>query len=196
MRKKSALILFIFSLILLNIFLIVSNITSKNNTEDYFRLHVVANSNTVDDQIIKLNVVKKINNYLNDLYKTTDYLKINIQDKEYSKKLLKDNINNILEVANLELNNQNANYECYANIGKISYEEKSSDIINMRKGTYDSIELILGKGNGENFWSLIFPYSYNENFNESVYTSIENKEVEIKSGIFETIKKVVKNLKS
>ena len=66
----------------------------------------------------------------------------------------------------------------------------------MRKGTYDSIELILGKGNGENFWSLIFPYSYNENFNESVYTSIENKEVEIKSGIFETIKKVVKNLKS
>lgn len=196
MSKKSALILFIFCLILLNIFLIVNNITSKNNAKDYFRLHVVANSNTVDDQIIKLNVVKKVNNYLNELYKNTDYSKINIHKKEDSKKLLKDNIDNILEVANLELNNQNANYTCYANIGKISYEEKKSDIINMKEGTYDSIQLILGNGNGKNFWSLIFPYSYNENFNESAYTSMENKEVEIKSGIFETLKKVVKNLKS
>ena len=196
MKKTYPLYIFILSLLLLNIFLILGSIKSKNNLDEYFRLHVVANSNSVDDQIIKLNVVKKINNYLNTLYKSTNYSNSDLNEKDKAKILIEDNINNILEIANTELINQNANYICYANIGKISYEEKHSDEIYMNKGTYDSVQIVLGNGEGENFWSLIFPYSYNSNFDIQNNNYNTNEEIQIKSGILETIKEVVKTFKS
>lgn len=196
MNKNYPLYICIFCFLLLNIFLVFSNISSKNNQNDYFRLHVVANSNCVDDQIIKLNVVKKVNEYLNSLYESS--LEISSSnEKEDTKYVIKNNIDNILEIANNELTNQCASYNCYANIGKIKYDEKKSEQINMNEGIYDSIQIVLGDGKGENFWSLIFPYSYNPNFdvtNNSDY--IYTDEIEVKSGILEAIKKVVKNFKS
>lgn len=196
MNKNYPLYICIFCFILLNIFLVFSNISSKNNQNDYFRLHIVANSNSLDDQIIKLNVAKKVNEYLTSLYETS-YLTSVLNEKEDTKYVIKSNIDNILEIANNELKNQESNYACYANIGKIKYDEKKSEQINMNEGIYDSIQIVLGNGKGENFWSLIFPYSYNPNFdgtNNSDY--IFNDEIEVKSGILETIKKVVKNFKS
>jgi len=196
MKKKIPLYLFILTLTLLNIFLLLNSIHSKNNQDEYFRLHVVANSNSVDDQIIKLNVVKKINNYLSSLYNATNYSTSNLAKKDNAKKLIQNNVNNILEVANNELDNQNASYNCYAKIGKIAYEEKYSDDINMTEGIYDSIQIILGNGEGENFWSLIFPYSYNSNFDINSNENILNNDITIKSGILEAIKEVVKTFKS
>ena len=65
----------------------------------------------------------------------------------------------------------------------------------MKKGTYDSMQIVLGNGNGENFWTLLFPYAYNPNYelgqNE---TYNKNEEIQIKSGIIETFKKVVKHI--
>lgn len=186
MKKNYPLYICICCFLVLNILLIINNIRSKNNQEDYFRLHVVANSNSIDDQIIKLNVVKRVNNYLNDLYNSTRTL----NNKENAKILITNNIDKILDVANNELKNQNTYYTCHANLGKISYDAKTSEIINMKKGIYDSIQIVLGEGKGENFWSLIFPYSYNPNY------TIENKneEIEVKSKFLETIEKVVKTL--
>ena len=192
MKKNYPLYICIFCAILLNIFILSNSLKSKENQDNYFRLHIVANSNSVDDQIAKLNVVKKIENYLNKLYSNS-----NITEKEYSKSLIEDNIDNILKVANDELKNQNASYSCYANIGKLNYSKKTSDKITMDKGIYDSVQIVLGDGAGENFWSLIFPYSYNENYNViKTNEEILNSKLEVKSGILETLKKVVKTLKS
>ena len=193
MKKNYPLYVCIFCFLILNILLVFNNINSKNNQEKYFRLHVVANSNNVDDQIIKLNVVKKINNYLDTLYSTSK----NLNNKKDTKMLIINNIDKILEVANNELKNSNIDYTCYANIGKISYDEKSSEGINMEEGIYDSIQVVLGCGKGENFWSLIFPYSYNpyysiKNDSENIY----DDNIEVKSKLIETLEKVVKTFKS
>jgi len=196
MNKNYPLYICIMFFILLNISLLFTNINSKNKENNYFRLHIVANSNSIEDQITKLNVSKKINTFLNELY-SSNQSTIYGTDKNSVKKIIENNIDNILEVANNELKNQNANYSCYANIGKIKYDEKKSDIINMDKGIYDSIKLVLGNGNGENYWSLIFPYSYNPNFNiENNSDKIIEENIEVKSGLLEIIEKVVKSIKT
>ncbi len=193
MRKKYTFYLFITFFITLNLVIIFNSIKLKNNQDNYFRLHVVASSNSLDDQIIKLNVTKSVNNYLNKLYELNKDKIKNVNDKEEAKKLIENNINSILEVANNEIALQNGTYTSYAKIGKISYGEKYSDKINMEEGIYDSVQIVLGEGNGENFWSLIFPYSYNSEFNtEDNKDIIENKDIKIKSGIIESIKKVIK----
>ena len=42
-----------------------------------------------------------------------------------------------------------------------NYEEKQSILSDMPSGTYDSVKLILGKGDGKNIWSLVFPNEEN-----------------------------------
>jgi len=191
MKKNYCLYLFIFSVILLNILIIFSSYSTKKKQDNYFRLHVVANSNLIDDQIVKLNVSKKIKNYLNTLLKNN-----NSTNKDNSKEIITENIDKIIEIANSEIKMNNEDYTSYVNIGKIYYDEKHSDNIHMDKGIYDSIQVVLGEGKGENFWSLIFPYSYNLEFTEindnDINDYIQEDKIEIKSGILEDIKKIVK----
>ena len=157
-------------------------------------MHIVANSNSIDDQIVKLNVSKKVNNYINLLFQNKKNY-----NKDEAKEIIEENIYNILDIANSEIELSNENYLAHANIGKISYDEKHSDMINMDKGTYDSLQIILGEGKGENFWSLIFPYSYNQELTgyineENSENILENENIEIKSGIIENLQKALSNL--
>lgn len=176
---------------LLNILIIYSSYKLNLNQNNYFRLHIVANSNSIDDQIVKLNVSKKITSYLESLTK-----KNNIKTKANSKKVIINNIDQIIEIANNEVKQNNKDYSSCVNIGKIYYEEKHSDILNMDKGIYDSIQIVLGEGKGENFWSLIFPYSYSVEYikDNNMINNLYNNKIEIKSGIIKDIKKVVKLL--
>ena len=119
MRKNFCIYIFIFSTILLNLLIILSAYSNKTNQEEYFRLHVVANSNSIEDQILKLNVSKKITNYLDSLTKDN-----NITTKEASKKIITDNVNEIIQVANNEIILNNKDYGASINIGKIYYDEK------------------------------------------------------------------------
>lgn len=191
MRKNYCIYIFIFSAILLNLLIIFNSYKTKTHQDNYFRLHIVANSNSIDDQIVKLNVSKKITSYLDSLLENT-----NTTNKDSSKEVITENINKIIEIANKEIKQNNANYTSYAKIGKISYDEKHSDMINMDKGIYDSVQVVLGDGKGENFWSLIFPYSYSPELTiedeNDIANYIEDDKIQIKSGILEDIQKVVK----
>lgn len=186
MNKKYCMYICIFSFILLNILLLGNCFKIKQNQENYFRLHIVANSDLIDDQITKLKVSKKITNYLNSICNS------NLSDSYATQKEIESNIPEILEIANNELKENGMSYEAYAKVGKISYEEKHSEMLDMEKGTYNSVQIILGNGNGENFWTLIFPYADITN-NEENQIDFDNNDIEIKSGILETLKKVAKS---
>lgn len=184
MNKKYCIYTCIFSFILLNILLLFHCFNVKQNQDNFFRLHIVANSNSIDDQITKLKVSKKVTSYINKLCGLNCYNNITAEIT------IKNNINKILEIANNELKGNNVEYTAYANIGKISYDEKHSDTLNMEKGIYNSVQIVLGEGNGENFWSLIFPYAYDPT--EGIQTNLDDNDIEIRSGIIETLKKMVK----
>jgi len=197
MKKKYSLSICLLCFLILNILLFFNNIKLTNNQRNYFRLHIVANSNSIDDQIIKLNVTKKINEYLDTLYQNIYFSEAEFYSKDYIKSVISNNIDNIIEIANKELKKQDVDYSSHVNLGKIKYDKKLSDTINMDKGIYDSIQIILGEGAGENFWSLIFPYTYNPSYTIlSDSHNILKDEIKFKSSILETMKIVVKTFKS
>lgn len=148
--KITPMFIAILSFILLNT-LIVINLYNKNyEKKDIFRLHVVANSNSLEDQLVKLKVSEKIENYINNLYSSYN-------TKEDMISELNNESNKIMEISNNTLNENNFNYDTSIKIGKIAYDEKESITMDMEKGTYDSIQVILGEGKGKNFWTLLFP---------------------------------------
>lgn len=144
----------IFLFILLNT-LIVLNIytkeTEKNNS-NILRLHVIANSNLVEDQIIKLKVYENITEYIKKLE-----LENNIYSKDEIISKVKENISDILTISDDTISKNNLSYRTSVNIGKMYYDKRQSVLLDMDKGNYDSIKIILGAGNGKNIWTLISP---------------------------------------
>lgn len=140
--------------IILNLTLIINLYNNNVNKENLLRLHVVANSNSIEDQITKLKVYEKVNNYINNINK-------NIYDNSNVMSNIENNVQDILNISNKTIKDNNLNYQASLNLGKINYDEKKSILINMEEGTYNSVQIILGEGNGQNIWSLIAPNKEN-----------------------------------
>ncbi len=140
-------ILFLLSVIIVNLFIIFNIYHIEDKKKDTFRIHVVANSNALEDQIVKLKVENKLDSYIENL----DFSSETIQSK------LQENANQILAIANQVLQENEQNYTSTLEIGKIYYDEKENSLLTMRQGTYESAKLILGEGQGKNIFTLIFP---------------------------------------
>ncbi|MDO4283555.1 MAG: stage II sporulation protein R [Clostridia bacterium] len=149
-KKKinSSLLLFLFSVIVLNTYILINIHLKESKKENIFRLHVVANSNSLKDQITKLKVETEVEKYLNSIHYTN-------HDHIYD--ILNSNASHILEISNHILRQENLNYSSKLDIGKIYYDEKESMQYDMEKGTYNSARIILGDGDGKNIWTIIFP---------------------------------------
>ena len=194
MKQKSiTLFIAIFSFIILNTMIAFNIYKTKFVSKDIVRLHVVANSNSIEDQIIKLKVESKISDYISSL------------DASNKNKLLnniKESKDNLLSIADSTINESNKTYTASLKVGKIYYEEKQNMNLDMYNGTYDSTSIILGEGNGKNIWSIIFPNEKTiDKIKEldtilpgisNIYSSQESinnndKKTEIKSKIFPSL---------
>lgn len=206
MNKKYIVILVWSAFILLNAIILKNVATRENTLDDYFRLHVVANSNSLKDQTIKMKVSKDISEKISEVIKN-----INCNSKSEIKEVIQDNTKDILLVANNSLKEQGDNKTAIIKIGNIYYDEKTKDNISMNAGIYDSIQIVIGEGKGKNFWSLIYPYSYagmyeldtsdidnynyiaTDNENNTILTTndiISNNDIQYKSGLLEFAKKM------
>lgn len=147
-QKHITFFIAIFSFILLNTLVAFNIYKTKFISKDIFRLHVVANSNSIEDQIIKLKTESKIKEYISNF---------NINNKNELKNEIEKNKDEILQIANSTICENDKNYTPSIKIGKISYDKKDNMQTQMYSGTYDSASVILGSGNGKNIWSIIFP---------------------------------------
>lgn len=185
--------------IILNLTIMVNIYSNEQKNSDILRLHVVANSNSIEDQIIKLKVNEKLINYIDNLSNSEN---ISINN-------IKDNIEEILTISNNTLEENNINYSASLNLGKINYEKKDSILLSMDKGRYDSIQVVLGNGKGKNIWTLISPSKENINkiqelntilpgldtlYNNQEFSTENNKKVNIEYGF--KILEVFNNLKN
>lgn len=206
MNKRYITIILWSAFILLNTIILKNIIIKKNTLNNYFRLHVVANSNSLKDQSIKMNVASDVSETINKLIENTK-----ASTKSDAKEVIQNNVKDILVAANFSLEKQGDSKTAFVKIGNIYYDEKTKDTIHMDAGIYDSIQVIIGAGKGKNFWSLIYPYSYagmyelntddilDNNFipkdadgNIILTTNdiISNEDVQYKSGIIELAKKM------
>lgn len=180
MQKKILFILVILLIILLNTTIIYAT-KNATNMQNYFRIHIVANSDSIDDQILKYQVAKDVSNYISKIT-------INADTKEDYIKCINNNIYNILNVAKNSITKHGYNYPVYANIGNIYYDEKTKNNVYMQAGIYDSLQIIIGNGDGENWWSLLFPNSID---GLEISDTITNNNITFESGILNSVQKIL-----
>ncbi len=177
MKLKITLFIFIASFILLNLNILYGIEKNNYNLNNYFRIHVVANSDNINDQILKLKISNAVNEYIKELT-------AGVCSKDEYTNILKDNIYNILNVANMTQKENNSSYPLAIHFGKIKYDDKKYNNIQMDKGTYNSLRIVIGNGIGNNWWSLLYPSIPQDTSTEETL-NIDN--VQFKSKILEWI---------
>lgn len=114
--------------------------------EDSIRIRVIANSNNIEDQLLKIKVKEQIENNLYTNLK-------NVKDIETARTTIK---NSIPELETLVFKTTNDN-NFTINYGNNYFPEKELNGINYNKGNYESLVINLGEGKGNNWWCVLFP---------------------------------------
>ena len=190
-KKYITALIAIISFIILNIYITYNIYNESKIKAEILRLHVVANSNSVSDQITKLKVNENIQNYIASLNLE------NLSSNEIIS-ILKHNSDKILDIANQTIKNDNKNYTCTIQIGNIMYDKKEDALNTMEEGIYTSSKIILGKGEGKNIWSFICPNKENihklQNYESimpgisKIYNDTHSENISYKSKLLEMFK--------
>ncbi len=147
MKKLVLLILAILTLILV----------SNNYQEEYYiipdksiRIRIIPNSNSIKDQYIKKQVKTNIELEIENDLKNTKTI-------ENSRKIIKKNINKYKQTTQKVLKNENTNQTTNIDYGYHYFPEKTYKGVKYKEGEYESLLITLGKGQGDNWWCVLFP---------------------------------------
>ena len=145
--------LIIFLLFIVYILLSVfsySNAVSTGISNSVFRLHVIANSDSMEDQNLKYLVRDELIKYMNELCK-------DITSKEEAIKIAEENKDNFYNIAKKVIIDNGFNYDVNIDIGNFSFPTKNYGDIALPAGFYDALKVEIGSHSGQNWWCVMFP---------------------------------------
>lgn len=114
------------------------------------RLHIIANSDSAEDQAVKLLVRDRILSETGTAFSNCDSLEDAILSAD-------GDIERIAALANEELSQNGFSYTATAEIGDSYFETRRYDTFTLPAGTYKSLIIRLGKAEGKNWWCVVFP---------------------------------------
>ena len=118
--------------------------------EKAFRLHILANSDSAADQQIKYEVRDYILSDLSCIFDSCD-------TKDETKALAERNIGFITERINDYLKLDGCEYRAVCTVEKCSFGTRKYGDYTLPAGEYDALKITLGKGEGNNWWCVLFP---------------------------------------
>ena len=148
--KKSFIVFILFISFLLVTITSYANNVFSNLSENIFRLHIIANSDSKEDQDLKLKIRDGIINYLENINK-------NSSSKSEVINFCKNNTNTLKEIAKKIINDSGYNYEVKIEIGNFYFPTKNYANISLPAGYYDALRIKIGDANGKNWWCSLFP---------------------------------------
>lgn len=142
-----------------------AKVSSQNAT--YLRVHIRANSNSEQDQSVKLEIKELVVSFL------TPKLE-NVAGLEQAKDVVDDNLEEISALASDYLEKKGFSYTAKAKLNNEYFPTRSYEEITLEDGYYDALILELGSAQGNNWWCVVYPplCFTQTNENEVVYKSI------------------------
>ncbi|APF26047.1 stage II sporulation protein R [Clostridium sporogenes] len=122
----------------------------KNISNKIIRFHVLANSDSIEDQSLKLKVKDEIIKYM--MPKLDKSNSIN-----ESRKILKENDKEIKKIAENIINKNGYKYSVNTYLGQERFPIKTYGNITLPQGQYEAYKIVIGNGQGQNWWCVMFP---------------------------------------
>ena len=148
--KRSLLIIFLLLVyISISAFAYVSTV-SETISNSVFRLHVIANSDSQEDQNLKYIVRDNLIKYMNSL--TT-----NITSKQEAIKIAQNHKEDFYKIAKQTITENGYDYDVNIDIGNTYFPTKYYGDISLPAGYYDALRVEIGEATGQNWWCVMFP---------------------------------------
>lgn len=151
MKKKFFVFVPVFLCAIIAVTAITPVITaSEDISTKVFRLHILANSDSDEDQELKLKVRDKILAVSENLYS-------NCSSVEDAIHISKENIRLFKETAQKVIAFYGYEYDTRVYVTKEYFDTRVYDDFTLPAGTYDSLKIEIGEGKGHNWWCVMFP---------------------------------------
>ncbi len=166
--------------------------TCAKLSEDVFRLHILANSDTPFDQNLKLSVRDEVIEKISPLYD-------DIENKEEAKVITENNLSFIEDIAKEVLSSHGVSYDVKAKVTNKFFDTRYYDDFTMPAGMYDTLEISIGEGKGKNWWCVMYPslcvgasskMSMSEDLTEDEFEVITADDIEFKFKVVEYFEKI------
>lgn len=133
---------------------IVGCISFENDCEQIrqsvLRLHVIASSDTDEDQRLKLKVRDVLLEKGGDIFAQNDGI-VMAQEK------VKNNLDTLKETAEKAVREMGYSYPVEVKLGESYFPTKQYENITLPAGKYNAVKVIIGEGEGKNWWCVMFP---------------------------------------
>ena len=114
------------------------------------RFHVRANSDSDEDQALKLKVKDNVVAYLHDAMKESG-------SKDDSITYIENHLDDITAVADATIKEEGYNYKATAYITNEFFPTKTYGDVTVPCGNYDAFRIDIGNSNGQNWWCVLYP---------------------------------------
>ena len=196
--KNSLILLFLLFLYIAISAFSYANSISSDISESVFRLHVLANSDSEEDQNLKYEVRDALIEYMNTLC-------ANVENKEEAMQIASSHLEDFKQIAENVILEKGYSYHVDVEIGNFSFPTKNYGDVSLPAGYYDALRVKIGKAQGQNWWCVMFPplcfvnvssgivpeeskELMKEELNDeeySIVTKEENSEIQFKIGLIE-----------
>ncbi len=127
-----------------------SLLQQRQLAEKTIRLHVVANSDSAEDQAQKLRVRDAV---LEEVSRLTSCC----TDAEQAKQVLSDNLMLLTDAAQEVLAAENSSYTAEVTLTTEGFDTRYYDTFTLPAGEYPSLRVKIGAARGKNWWCVVFP---------------------------------------
>lgn len=148
--KKITLLIFLFLVYFIVCSFNYSNAVTNDISNSIFRLHIIANSNNVEDQNLKYKVRNNILQYMNTI----------IGEENSKEKIMETillHLDNFKNIAQNTIYDNGYTYKVSVKIGNFEFPTKTYGDISFPPGNYDALRIEIGEAKGENWWCVMFP---------------------------------------
>lgn len=123
---------------------------SKGYKDKLIRFHVLANSDSDEDQELKLKVRDEIIKYLQPMLKQSKSL-------EQSEQIILSESENIKNIGENIIKENGYTYEVEVKLEYNNFPAKQYSNIVLPAGEYKALRILIGEAKGKNWWCVMFP---------------------------------------
>jgi stage II sporulation protein R len=156
MKKKSQKVISLFLLFAVGCLLLL--LAQKKDSVCYqegiageiIRLHVLADSDELADQMVKLKVKEAVVEALREKLSKADTI-------ETAREIILQNLTAVEEISDEILEENGFTYTAHASLGQAVFPVKTYGDLTFPAGEYEALRIELGSGEGKNWWCVMFP---------------------------------------
>ena len=122
----------------------------KKLSQELIRCHVVANSDAEQDQNVKLQIRDAVLDSIRE-----DLRQAN--DMKAARQYLRENLSKIKEIADETLHLAGFSESVEVSLCQEEFDTRIYDTFTLPAGVYESLRIVIGQGQGKNWWCVTFP---------------------------------------